>query len=237
MPFQLAHFITLDRQDGGSRAGAEVSHVFDTSRADLRTDAHGQYFDDDVGVGGYLTVAGRLGSTTTGQRNFIGNTEAGVMFAASDENDQTIALHIGALLPTSYAFTSNKSAPASAFDPRLTDASQTTGGRAWGARAGVSFMRRVGQTFSQLDLGGELLDTRSSVHINGGLGIDFGDVALLFESTNGNATSHWTDEGAIGVRATVGPVQPYAAVIGGIVENGSSQTFLGAVLGVDVPLL
>ena len=63
------------------------------------------------------------------------------------------------------------------------------------------------------------------------------DVALLFESTTGNATSHWTDEGAIGVRATVGPVQPYAAVIGGIVENGGSKMYLAAKLGLDIPLL
>jgi hypothetical protein len=58
----------------------------------------------------------------------------------------------------------------------------------------------------------------------------------MFESTNGNATSHWTDEGAIGVRATVGPVQPYVAAIAGVVENGGSKTYLAAVLGVDVPL-
>ena len=96
------------------------------------------------------------------------------MFAASDENDQTIALHIGALIPTSYAFTTNATSSMTTFDPRLTDASQSTGSRAYGARAGLAFMRRVGRTFSQLDLGGELLDTRSSVHINGGLGIEFG---------------------------------------------------------------
>lgn len=237
MPFVLAHFLTLDRQDGSSRAGAEVSHTFDTSRADLRTDAHGQYFDDDAGVGGYVTVAGRLGSTQTPARNFVGNTEAGAMFAATDENDQTIAFHIGALIPTSYSFTTNAASSSSNFDPRLTDASQTTGRRAWGARAGISAMRRVGRTFSQLDIGGELLDTRSSVHVNGGLGIDFGDLALMFESTNGNATSHWTDEGAVGVRATVGPIEPYAAVIGGIVENGGSKVYLGGVLGLDIPLI
>ncbi len=237
MPFQLAHFLTLDRQDGSSRAGAEVAHTFDTSRAELRPDAHAQYFDDDVGIGGYVTVAGRLGSTETHERHFIGNTEAGVMFAASDENDQTVAFHIGALIPTSYAFTTNNTSTFAPFDPRVTDASLTSGVRLWGARAGLSFMRRVGRTFSQLDVGGELLDSTHSVHVNGGLGIDFGDVALVFESTNGNATSHWTDEGAIGVRAAVGPVQPYAAAIGGIVENGGSKTYLAAVIGLDVPLL
>ncbi len=237
MPFDLAHFLTLDRQDGSSRAGAEVSHTFDTNRADLRYDAHGQYYDDDVGVGGYITVAGGIGATQTGERHFIGNTEAGAMFAASDENEQTIAFHIGALIPTSYAFTSNNNKVLAPFDARITDASLTSAGRTWGVRAGISAMRRVGRTFSQLDVGGELLDSSHSVHVNGGLGIDFGDLALVFESTNGNATSHWTDEGAIGVRAAVGPVQPYAAVIGGIVENGGSKTYLAAVLGLDVPLL
>lgn len=237
MPLDLAHFLTLDRQDGSSRAGVEVSHTFDTNRADLRYDAHGQYYDDDAGFGGYVTVAGRLGSTETGARHFIGNTEVGLMTAASDENNQTISLHVGALIPTSYTFTSNASSSQATFDPRVTDASLTTGKRAWGGRAGLSFMRRVGSTFSQLDVGGELLDTRSSVHVNGGLGIDFGDIALVFESTNGNATSHWTDEGAIGVRAQLGPVQPYAAAIGGIVENGGSKVYLGAVLGLDIPLI
>ncbi|HSN28281.1 MAG TPA: hypothetical protein VLT45_18475 [Kofleriaceae bacterium] len=236
MPLYLAHFLTLDRQDGSSRAGAEVSHTFDTSRADLRTDAHGQYYDEDLGVGGYVSVAGRLGSTETGARNFIGNTEAGLMTAASDENNQTVALHIGALIPTTYAFTTNAKATSAPFDARLTDASQSYGARAYGVRAGLSFMRRDGRTFSQLDLGGELVNTTNSVHVNGGLGIDFGDVALVFESTNGNATSHWTDEGAIGVRAAVGPVQPYAAAIGGIVENGGSKVYLAAVLGLDVPV-
>jgi hypothetical protein len=148
MPFALAHFLTLDRQDGSSRAGAEVSHTFDTSRADLRTDAHGQYYDDDLGFGGYVTVAGRIGSTETGARHFLGNTEVGMMTSASDENEQTIAFHVGALVPTSYTFTSNTSGSAATFDPRLTDASQTTGNRAWGVRAGLSAMRRVGRTCS-----------------------------------------------------------------------------------------
>ena len=237
MPLPLTHFITLDRQDGSSRAGAEVSHIFDTARSDFRYDAHGQYYDDDLGVGGYVTVAGRLGSTPTSERNFIGNTEAGAIFAATDENEQTIAFHIGALLPTDYAFTETNGTGTAPFDPRLTDGSQTLGARRWGARAGLHAMRRIGQTFSQLDLGGEYLDTHSSVHINGGFGIDFGDLSLLFESTNGNATSHWTDVGAIGIRARLGPVQPYAAVIGGVVENGKATTYMAATLGLDVPLL
>lgn len=237
MPLTLAHFITLDRQDAGSRAGAEISHLFRGSSTNLRYDTHAQYYDDDLGVGGYISVPGLLGSESQLGRDLVGNTEVGAMFAATDENEQTVAFHIGAVVPTAYTFRRNTDQTFVATEPRLTDASQTAFDPAYGVQAGIHAMRRIGRTFSQLDLGGEWLHPHSSVHINGGLGIDFGDIALLFESTNGNATSQWADEGAIGVRAAVGPVQAYAAVIGGVVENGASKVYLGATLGVDVPLL
>ena len=237
MPLTLAHFITLDRQDAGSRAGAEISHLFRGSTTNLRYDAHAQYYDDDLGVGGYISVPGLLGSSSQLGRDLVGNTEVGALFAATDENEQTVSFHIGAVVPTAYTFRHNADQTFVPIESRLTDASQTAFDPAYGAQAGLHAMRRIGRTFSQLDIGGEWLHPHSSIHINGGLGIDFGDVALLFESTNSNATSHWADEGAIGVRAAVGPVQPYAALIGGVVEHGASTVYLGATLGVDIPLL
>ncbi|MBV8759120.1 MAG: hypothetical protein JO257_17660 [Deltaproteobacteria bacterium] len=240
MPLYLAHFITLDREDGGSRAGAEISHVFRGASTNLRYEGHASYYDDDLGAGFYVSLPGLLGTKAQQGRDLIGNAAAGAMFAASDEDGQTIAFHIGAMLPTSYTFRTNNGATIIPFESRVTDASQTGYDTAYGAQAGISAMRRIGRTFSQFDLGGEWLHPHSSFHINGALGIDFGNIALLFESTNGNATSHWTDEGAIGLRATLGPAQPYAALIGGVVENGPengpAKTYLGFTLGVDMPL-
>ena len=236
MPLPLAHFITLDRQDGSSRAGAEISHLFRDASTNLRYEGHAQYYDDDLGFGGYVSLPGLLGSTAQTGRDLIGNAEAGLMTAATDENEQTISAHIGALIPTSYTFRRNTTQTLVPAESRLTDASQTAFDSGYGVRVGIHAMRRIGRTFSQLDLGAEYLHPHSSVHINGGLGIEFGSLALLFESTNSNATSHWCDEGALGVRAPVGPLQAYAAVIGGIVENGASTAYLGFTVGVDVPI-
>src|SRR3954447_20398395 len=148
MPFVAVHFVTLDRQDGSSRAGAEISHAFSTGQNDLRFDAHAQYLDPDYAIGGYAVVAGGRDTALAHAASYLGNVEAGAMFLLGDNEERRFAAHIGAALPTYWTIRHNAvDAKPTGFSPRQTDIPQDLPGA--GIRGGITWQGREGRTFSQ----------------------------------------------------------------------------------------
>jgi hypothetical protein len=238
MPFVTAHFVTLDRQDGGSRAGAEISHTFGLSHAELRFDAHALYVDPDSGIGGYVTAPGGYGSTTSQGRDYFGNVEAGAMVVAADNEERRFTFHAGVAMPTHWSARDNVGVALTSFSARLTDLpldqlSATT------LRAGLSWQGRDGSTFAQLDIAVDDPLTGPGLHpalrINGGGGVDLGPAALTIETVNILST-HTIDGGAVGVRINAGPVQPYAAFVIGLVQVSNDKLYEAATVGLDAPL-
>ena len=230
MPFDLAHFVTLDRQDGSSRAGAEISRDFDTSKPELRLDGHVQMLVERVG--GYATVPAGIGSTATNSATYLGLVEAGAMAMPVDDEDRKLVLHAGVALPTSYTFRRYTGVTITSFQPRLVDYPQAAEHPTTG-RIGIAMQRFEGSMFAQLDLGADWFSGGGALRVDGALGFDLGDLALMVESTNVYTSNHFQDNGALAVRFRAGPLQPYAALVGGLVDR---RAHLAVTAGLDVPL-
>jgi hypothetical protein len=253
-------FVMLDREDDGSRVGAEMSYI-DLTNGDgtlLRGDVHAQYVDAGSRFGGYavapLSHLSSNGMTVTG----VGDVELGGIYAASLGEGVGLIAHAGVALPTGSGSSSNGGDLANEISAvsRLNDfyLSLPEGTI---IRAGISPVLRSGPWFARADVALELplhAENDSSPvkggHFDAGLGYDAGPVAAMIETSNlmlycsdCGTTNHTVlfDTMALSVRAT-GSIQPYAALVIPLDDDAkdliSQQQVVTAAItiGVDVPL-
>jgi hypothetical protein len=242
-----ATFVTLDREDGVSRAGTEVSFVAlddygdGVAQSAMRFDTHAQSVNLRTGFGAYasipVTVYSQSGASASGA---LGNIELGGLFARPLRPGLDVIVHAGLVLPSSPPGDDNTSELAQ--PSRLTDAllgqSPPVALRLAGA------MRyRHDRLFARVDLGldqsfvrFDALDYSVGLRVASAIGWDLG-VALPAVELVGlfydPSTSRTTITAALSVRARVSRVQPYAALI----IPFQDRYFAAALtLGVDVVL-
>jgi hypothetical protein len=234
-------FVTLDRGDATSRVGVEASYeltsssgLTDGSETVVRLEAHGQYVDPGLRVGGYAQVpisyvsAGGSGeSSATG----FGDAEIGALYVPRVNENFEIVLRAGIALPT--GSTSGNGGIANLFGSmsRLTDFYLAIP-HGTSIRLAVSPLWHSGMLFARVDAGIDInLDDDNDggpaadkvVRVNGALGVDLGQFSVSLESaniydipSNGETTStgsQWINEGAVAARFRSGMFQPYAAVV------------------------
>ena len=98
------HFVTIDRQDDSSRAGAELSYLFlngNNSTTAMRFDVHGQYVSAMTGLGGYVSAPFGYISGGNQSDQALGDIEVGAIYALRmADPDKKLILHGGITLPT-----------------------------------------------------------------------------------------------------------------------------------------
>src|SRR5689334_17231486 len=106
MPFDAAHFVTIDRQDETSRVGVEGSKLLLSSgqTTQLRFDVHGQWLDPGSGAGVYLSAPvsyASAGDSESGRQTALGDIELGGTYLPRVmESNVAIVVHAGLTLPT-----------------------------------------------------------------------------------------------------------------------------------------
>jgi len=235
------HFVTMDRQDGSSRAGVEVSKLFydsgngigTTDISGLRFDLHGQYVTPNA-IGVYVNVP--IGHASGGGQSYtsFGDMEVGGIFIPQlTSSNVKLVLHGGITLPTQSKDQNNETASALTLYPRITDLYLVVP-EGLSLRLGVSPIIKSGQVFFRADLGFDANlsaaqgtgDVKNIVHANVGVGLDLGVAAVMLESanvyvtgnnnTNGTFGDSWLNTGAISARFDGGSVYPYAAIVFGL---------------------
>jgi hypothetical protein len=223
-------FITLDRQDGSSFGGGELSYFFldaDNATA-LRFDLHGQYVDPASGFGGYLAVP--IGHFSVDDPLFdidatgVGNISLGGIYVPRMRSrDFGMIVHAGLTAPTASDNAEDSLAVLATGSARLADYYL---GIPEGVvmRFGVSPLFRSGQVFARIDAGADIVlsaagtDPDPLLRLDAGIGIDLGSAALTGELANIFYTGEGSDDDAlttlaIGFRGYAGTVAPYAALV------------------------
>lgn len=254
-------FVSTDRYDDQSRAGAEMTYLVPGDFADedddlslLRFDVHGHYVDPGSHVGGYLTlplgyVSGNGDSVTA-----LGNLEVGGLYVIqTGRPDLAVVARAGITLPTGPSieeegFDSVAGALASTLRPSdlfvALPKSSTL-------RLAISPTFRSGKLFARADAGVDInlyvADADNTIdpglRFNLGVGADLGQVAITAELATLTATNNSGDEGedsrttavgSLGVRGALGRVQPYAGLHVGLTDVASDIATVGFTAGVDV---
>jgi hypothetical protein len=241
MPFGPAHFVTLDRFDDLDRVGAEISHfvahgAMESERDAWRIDAHGQFIDDETGVGGYFTApAGRLES-----HDRMGDVDVGLLYKPELADPSLgLVIHAGLGLPSSKSGSGEVLGNAMlsrVADTALAIPAGTT------VRAGASllwdgrgvFARADGGIDGNLEAAGDRWDPIG----RGGVGVGFlaGSSAIMGEASVARAQSQWLSTAALSIRIDAGPIQVYGAFEFGLDGDTRSRMKDAFVLGIDVPL-
>jgi hypothetical protein len=241
VPFDLAHFVTLDRYDAMDRAGAEVSHflaqVGDAQYDAWRADVHAQFVDDATGVGGYVTALG----ARVHQQHHVGDVEVGLLYMPEFAPEHvSAALHAGLALPTTI---SDTSVVAEGIDSRIADTALAIP-RGTTARLGGSLLWQDDALFARGDLA---LDANLEAaggrvdpfgRAGAGFGIIAGSAALMAEAEVlvGGPVTSVAGTGALSVRLDAGPLQVYGAYVFGLDSTTRTDMSGAFVLGTDVPL-
>jgi len=229
------HFVTIDRQDDSSRAGAELSYLFlngNNSGTALRFDVHGQYVSAMTGLGGYISAPFGYVSGGGQSDEALGDIEVGAIYALRmADPDKKLILHGGITLPTEKSSLTSAEIGAATFSPRLADFYQAIP-EGTSLRLGISPTVRSGQLFARADFGIDLnlsnagTDTENTVlRFQFGAGVDFGQASLMLESTNLYATGRngngggWINTGALSARFDTGGVYPYGALVLGLDDD------------------
>jgi hypothetical protein len=245
MPFGPAHFVTLDRFDDLDRVGAEISHFVahgvsatgDESQRDAwRLDAHGQFIDDETGIGGYITApAGRLES-----HDRMGDVDVGLLYQPELANPALgLVVHAGLGLPSS--MTRSGEVLSNAMLSRVADTALAIPAGTT-LRAGASllwdgnglFARLDGAIDGNLDAAGDRVDPigRSGV----GVGFIAGSSAIMGEASVARAQSQWLSTAAVTIRIDAGPLQAYGAFELGLDGDTRDRMKDAFILGIDIPL-
>lgn len=260
VPADAAHspgFVQIDRYDGTSVAGADVTFVkIDDSVTDdvtlLRFQLGGRFLDKASGFGGYvnlpITYASGNDDSTTG----IGNIEVGgLMLTKLGDESTRLVLHGGITIPSANG-TDDDGSFANAFgslarpqDVYLAAPKGTT------LRFGASPLYRNGNVFGRVDLGIDInLDADGSgdndpiVHLNAGVGVDLGNVALMGELSNvyifsdgdGDLADRLINVMALSARFDAGTVFPYVSLMIPLDDNSSTAVDLAVTAGLEAKL-
>jgi hypothetical protein len=219
-------FLTLDRQDGQSRFGGELTYLILDDSIDatsVRLDLHGHYMTPQ-GFGFYgdfpISYLSGEGDSATG----IGNIELGGIFMPRIANPSfTLAVHAGVTLPTASDDLDPAVANAAAIGGRMVDLALIIPG-GLSVRLGLSPMFHSGQFFGRLDAGIDLNLSRTGdgtvdplIHVNAGVGVDFGTASLTGEliniiSTDSDIADRSVSVIGLAVRGVAGSVRPYAGI-------------------------
>ena len=232
-------FVTLDRQDGGSFAGADAAMLVPPSdepkplSVGVRLALHQEYaFTSSWGEYSAMSFSYGAGIVQGGDLELGGQL-------AHRAGAHTIVAHAGIAIPIE-------------SDPdlikyetgivRLTDAGTWIDTDVAG-RAGVSEIARVGRWFARVDVGVDAGSERAVAHANAGIGAVVRSSALMLESTNvaiidslGMYGKYFVDTAALSARFSLGNLQPYAALGFGIDGDGRAQMRAALTIGLDAPL-
>jgi len=255
------HFITMDRQDGSSFAGIELSKLFYDSKlttggdlSGMRFDLHAQYVTPNA-IGLYLTAPiGHVSASGAGMSESytsLGDIEVGGIFIPQlTASNVKLVLHAGVTLPTQDKDTNKAQTTLFTVFPRITDFYLAVP-EGLSVRAGVSPMITSGQLFVRADFGFDANisaastanDVKSFLRANFGVGANLGVAAVMIESTNVYATgnnnpnasfgSSWFNTGALSARFDGGSVYPYAALVVGLDHDVNQIMNEAITIGID----
>src|SRR5262245_47701962 len=122
-----AAFVTLDRVDGVSRAGVEMSYVTldpigdDVQRSGLRFEAHAQSVSARTGWGMYESIPVGVVRASGSTDGALGDVDVGGLYFARLDPQLAIATRLGITLPSSSSNVSNDEPNTLAFQSRATD--------------------------------------------------------------------------------------------------------------------
>lgn len=220
-----AQWRTLDRQQIGTRADAQFNFVIpedDRATTFVRTDLYGQ-----LGWGA-LGIYGSVPLTRTVDRDepvfAVGNAEFGVLHSALVDGSLSLTTHVGLVVPTASRGTEESVANSAGGVARVADAFTTSDPDLYTMRAAAAPHLDFGRVFVRSDLGFDLAvpeDERSEelyLRANLGLGARVGGGTFTAEVANtglltdsASASTRYVHTGSLGLRWTLGVVQPYAA--------------------------
>lgn len=240
-------FVTLDRQDLESRAGADVSLVSLENNDDAlyRLDVHGQYVNAASRAGGYLALP--LSYITGDTKNAVlGNLEIGGIYVPDVDSPTTdLVLHAGVILPTAREQGAGAFVGIAGGYVRPTDLYQTLP-ETTTLRVGVSPLIRVTPTTTlridtglDLDIDGGVDDNVSpALHINVGVGFAANETtSLAFELVTQTVILDEDTEtntvGAFALRFDADRVLPYVALVVPLDDGSSSVIDIALTLGLE----
>jgi hypothetical protein len=193
----IPHFVQIDRYDATSVVGGDLTYVaLDGDLADdvtvMRVQLGGRYVDQQSRIGGYANIPVTYASGNDDSVTGIGNLEiGGLMLPKVGDGQTTLVLHAGITLPTGSSadddgfFANAFSTLARPQDAYLSLPKGTS------LRLGISPLFRSGNVFGRFDLGFDInldvdgnADTDPVMHLNAGVGVDLGNVALMGELSN-----------------------------------------------------
>lgn len=245
-------FATLDRQDGSSRVGGELSYLKTKSTVDataLRFNIYGQYTDTATGLGGYAQLPLAYVDSNNTSATGIGGAELGGIYTARTGDDMRLVLHAGVVLPTASSDENNSAANLVSILARLNDYSLLVPD-ALTVRLGGALVIRSGQFFARIEAGADInVSNKEServptiVHLSGGVGIDTGSLALTLETSNsfvntdgGTLAQKTIDSVAFAASFRAGQVRPYAALVVGLDDDARMFGDLIVTAGVSARL-
>ncbi len=248
-------FVQIDRYDATSVVGGDFTYVSLDEGDDvtlLRFQFGGRFVDPVSRFGGYVNLPISYASANDQSFTGIGNLEVGgLMLPRLGDGSTRLALHAGITLPTGSDGDDSAANLASALarpqDIVLAFPGATT------IRVGASPMFRNGNVFGRLDVGLDVnLDVKNSseevdpiMHINAGVGVDLGTVALMGELSNVYVFSD--DDGdslgdkminvfAISARMHSGRAMPYVSLVVPLDDDSTEAINFGLTLGIEARL-
>jgi hypothetical protein len=249
-------FVVMDRMDGTSKAGLDVSYLFPNNTGNnsitaLRFDAHGEYVLP-TGIGGYVQLpityvhASSTGNPSTSSTG-IGDLELGILYATkASSSGLSGVFHAGLTVPTGSTGLDSAVANLVGAFMRLTDFYQSIP-QGTSIRLAASPLLRSGQVFARADIGIDAnFDADNNTadtfgRFNLGVGVDLGGVSLMGELINlrdmtfkgsGGTGASWINAGAVSVRFNAGGARPYGALTFPLDDD--SHELMNAVLTVGI---
>jgi hypothetical protein len=233
-PARAPGFVTLDRGDARSIVGLDISYMFygNTAGASITPmffDAHAQYVDPGLGLGGYVELpvgyfdASGDGPSTSGTG--LGDLEVGALYVTPTvAPGLRIVLRAGLTLPTASTSESGVEANTLTFLPHLSDFYLVVPD-GLSARFAASALWRQGTLFARADIGvdtnisaqsGDNVDTL--LRGNLGFGVQLGQLALtaeftsLYDHGDNGGNAQLLSTGAVAARYSGGRVSVYGAI-------------------------
>jgi hypothetical protein len=229
-PAAAEGFLTLDRGDGESRAGAELSYLtYDNPFLDditvLRFEGHGHYVSPS-GLGGYGAMQISYGWNDDESGTGIADAELGMLYVRRMNPSTELVFRAGLTLPTGNGDDDVNDLLVNVFGAtaRITDTIQAIP-EGVTLRLAASPVFKQGQFFARLDGGLDINISNAGpnepdpvLRINLGAGVDLGAAAITGEianliSTDGDLDDQTSSSFALAVRGKAGGVQPYAGVV------------------------
>jgi hypothetical protein len=259
-------FVTLDRGDATSRVGIEASYELTNNSgvADgasdtvMRFEAHGQYVDPGLRIGGYamipITYLNESEQGTSQSATGVGDAELGAIYVPRVSDNLGVVLRAGIALPTGSTSDNGVAANIIGSVSRLSDFYLSVP-KGTSLRLAVSPLWRAGMVFARADVGIDInldgVDSMTAdkiVRLDAAVGVELGQVSLSLESVNIYAIpqndeqtassfgSQWINEGAIAGRFRSGMCEPYAAVVFPLDHDSYQFIDASLTIGLDVRL-